>query len=99
MESLTKTVDAFNSTAQAAQENASQQQAEVSVTEELINKYEALNTAASKTAEQKSQLANVVQELNSRLPTTISLIDNESGQYDAQADSLPGFVRCAAAGN
>ena len=87
-ESLTKTVDAFNSTAQAAQENASQQQAEVSVTEELINKYEALNTAASKTAEQKSQLANVVQELNSRLPTTISLVDNESGQYDAQADSL-----------
>lgn len=87
-ESLAKTADTFQSAAQAAQENAAQNEADLGVTEDLIDRYETLNNAAHKTAEQKAQLANVVQELNSRLPTTISLVDSESGRYDAQADSL-----------
>lgn len=79
----------YEETVKSIEESADEERAELDLIERLIPKYEELNGKTSKTAQEKAELKRIVDEINSVVPDTITLVNEEAGVYE----TLNGRIR------
>lgn len=92
-EKLKETVNTYEQVSTASQSNINKTEAEMSIADGLISRYEELNGKVNKTSEEKTELAAIVQKLNELLGITIDLSNNEAGIYDMTAASLRNLTQ------
>lgn len=78
----------FKNVSDSIDDSVGKQNAELSIIEKLVPRYEELNKKTDKTAEKKAELKWIVDQINDVMPDTIKLIDDEKGKYDALAESI-----------
>ena len=97
VESLGDKVDnvakSFDDAAKSAAENALKQEAELKMVENLLPKYEELNKKTNKTAAEKAELKRAVDDINSVLPDSIKLLNEEKGIYAGLPDAIRDTVQ------
>lgn len=95
-ETLGDKVDAvaqsFEDAAEAADNNAAKQEAELQLVEKLLPKYEELNGKTKEGTAERAELERVINEINAVLPDTITLLDKEKGLYEGLPDSIRDTV-------
>lgn len=84
--------ESYESSIQSIEKSIASEKAELSVVEKLIPRYEELNNKASKTAAEKLELKNITDRINTVLPDTIHLINEEKLAYDATAESIRNTI-------
>ncbi len=84
--------ESYESSIQSIEKSIASEKAELSVVEKLIPRYEELNKKASKTAAEKLELKNITDRINTVLPDTIHLINEEKLAYDATAESIRNTI-------
>ena len=72
----------YEEAAKSIEESADEERAELDLIERLIPKYEELNSKTNKTAQEKAELKRIVDEINSVVPDTITLVNEEAGVYE-----------------
>ena len=96
VESLEEKVDgvaeSFNSAAEAAENTARKQEAELKAVENLIPRYDELNGKTKKDTAEREELERAVDDINAVLPDTIKLLDAETGAYNASVDAIKNTV-------
>lgn len=96
VESLEEKVDgvaeSFNSAAEAAENTARKQEAELKAVENLIPRYDELNGKTKKGTAEREELERAVDDINAVLPDTIKLLDAETGAYNASVDAIKNTV-------
>ena len=97
VESLGDKVDnaakGFDDAAKSAAENALKQEAELKMVENLLPKYEELNKKTNKTSAEKAELKRAVDDINSVLPDSIKLLNEEKGIYAGLPDAIRDTVQ------
>lgn len=68
----------------AADRQANSQQGEVVIAQKLAGELEQLSSKTNKTAEEKARMAQIVDQLNSKIPTLALEINNETGELNKQ---------------
>lgn len=95
-ESLSKKIDgisdSYKSAAQAADKEALSQESELKLVEKLLPKYEELNNKTDKTTQEKAELKRAVDDINSVLPDSITLLDQEKGIYEGMPDAIQNTI-------
>ena len=92
VESLSDAVDSVNQSyrdfVDQSEESVREQEAELSVVERLLPRYEELNGKVDKTAAEKKELAGIVEKINEALPGSIELIDKETALYKGSTEEI-----------
>lgn len=88
-EKIESVADSYESAAKSAHDTALSQESELKLVEKLLPRYEELNSKTKKTIKEKNDLKSIVDEINSILPNSISLLNEEKGIYE----SLPGAIQ------
>lgn len=91
-DNLNQIEDSYNSSIESIEKNALSEKAELDVVEKLIPKYEELNKKANKTASEKAELKNIVDQINNVLPDAIKLVNEEKSAYDATTESIRNTI-------
>ena len=76
----------------AAENLATTQQADLTLVEKLVPKYEELNGKVNKTTEEKEELRKIVERINGIMPDAIRLINDETGAYETQNGTLKDLI-------
>lgn len=85
---IEKTVENYEDAIAAIDESTTSQEAEVAIVERLAERYDDLNGKVGEDESKKAELASVVEQINSKLGTEISLIDEETGQYSLSTEEI-----------
>ena len=84
--------DSFSNAEESAKNSAIQQEDELKFVEKLLPKYEELNGKVEKTATEKAELSRVVNDINTILPDSIKLLNEEKGIYDGLPDAIKATI-------
>ena len=87
-DSLNQIEDSYESSIKSLEKTATAEKAELDIIEKLIPRYEELNKKSNKTATEKAELKNIVDQINNVLPDTINLLNEEKLAYDSTSESI-----------
>lgn len=87
-DSLNQIEDSYESSIKNLEKTATAEKAELDIIEKLIPRYEELNKKSNKTATEKAELKNIVDQINNVLPDTINLLNEEKLAYDSTSESI-----------
>jgi len=91
-DSLNQIEDSYESSIKSIEKTASAEKAELDIIEKLIPRYEELNKKSNKTATEKAELKNIVDQINNVLPDTINLLNEEKLAYDSTSESIRNTI-------
>ena len=91
-DSLNQIEDSYKSSIKSIEKTATAEKAELDIIEKLIPRYEELNKKSNKTATEKAELKNIVDQINDVLPDTIKLVNEEKTAYDATTESIRNTI-------
>lgn len=81
-------IDSYKNAVNSIDDTARKEEAELKIVEKLIPRYDELNKKTNKTTTEKNELANIVEQINSILPNSITLINAEKGAYDGVTSAI-----------
>ncbi len=89
---LIETADSYTQVKKSINDNTESRNAELSLVQKLIPKFEELNGKVNKTLDEKNELKFIVDKINEILPDTIGLIDSETGAYKLLHGSIQDVI-------
>ncbi|MHC1694615.1 MAG: hypothetical protein AB9835_04920 [Eubacteriales bacterium] len=91
-DSIKQIKESYDSAVESIDDRTNSQQAELTIADKLIDKYEELNGKVNKTTAEKAELARIVEQINAILPDAIGKINEETGAYETQTAALRQLV-------
>lgn len=97
MQKLNEISDEYNRTVDSIEKNSkntvSSTQAEISMLENKVERYDELRTAAELTAAQETELKNVANDLQKVFGDEINVVNNVKGSYNDLSNALEDYTR------